>query len=478
MAADFLIRPDNKSLWFGTTNFSTYGALPNYEVSLAAQPVAPLDLGERSDDGAPVGRMGSTLENPKQTGQQPDQDAGVPGASSTYTSLGPLSHAGSPQGNAAHSGAASDLGHAAAGAPSFSAVPGAQHDTMPETASTPTGASLSPATTLQPTAAPLGDGSSSVFAVASGGLAHLGPLGITSPLHTIELTGSGLLDPALGSLHDTLGTLGTIQSTALTGVFGEVLSRTDDAVTGLTGALSNLPAVGDTLHGALGQVNLGAVQGTLQDVVQAVNTSAVGEGLQGATASLSAVTEAAQDLVSPAMTPLLEAAAIAVQTVAAAPVVQQTADALSPVTDTAQDAVAPLAEAAGDVVESAVPAPVSEAAGAVPGVSELDEVVSQQAVLTTDALTAPSANTSVNTAASDADDQPFGGTDPAGGISTLVDMVSSSEIFAVSSPDTPEPAVSVGSAIDDLIGADIVPVLDPHHDDGDLITHHDLGIGL
>lgn len=475
MAADFLIRPDNKSLWFGTTNFSTYGALPNYEVSLAAQPVAPLDLGERSDDGAPVGRMGSTLENPKQTGQQPDQDAGVPGASSTYTSLGPLSHAGSPQGNAAHSGAASDLGHAGAGAPSFSAVPGAQHDTMPETASTPTGASLSPATALQPTAAPLGDGSSSVFAVVSGGLAHLGLSGVALPLHTTNLTGSGLLDTALGSLQ---GALGTVQSTALTGVFGEVLSRTDDAVTGLTGALSNLPAVGDTLHGALGQVNLGAVQGVLQDVVQAVNTSAIGEGLQGATASLSAVTEAAQDLVSPAMTPLLEAAADAVQTVAAAPVVQQTADALSPVTDTAQDAVAPLAEAAGDVVESAVPAPVSEAAGAVPGVSELDEVVSQQAVLTTDALTAPSANTSVNTAASDADDQPFGGTDPAGGISTLVDMVSSSEIFAVSSPDTPEPAVSVGSAIDDLIGADIVPVLDPHHDDGDLITHHDLGIGL
>lgn len=187
------------------------------------------------------------------------------------------------------------------------------------------------------------------------------------------------------------------------------------------------------------------------------------------------VTSGVAAIAAPAVATIADVAApvgTALGTVAdaAAPVVA----AVTPAVDPVVDAVAPVVNAATPVVEAVADTVAPVTAAAAPATAPIVDAVQPAGVVAQPAVDA------VATVA----DEALGGSDPEGGVQTLVGMVANADAFDVIAPgnaSTDEPAPSV---IDDLIGdvSEVAPLLGDHdgaNDDDatDLFGGHG-GLGL
>ena len=155
--------------------------------------------------------------------------------------------------------------------------------------------------------------------------------------------------------------------------------------------------------------------------------------------------------------------------------------------DTVHDAVQPittLADATSAFVVDSIGSTASTADAAA------DTIVNTLATSIGATTTADALGTAVgdlaphSAAGNDVDLSGLGGTDPAAGVTTLVDMVTSDNLFDLRDAGAPETASETPSSIDQLIGesAETSPLLGDaaHHGDaadaGGSDMHHDLGI--
>lgn len=299
-------------------------------------------------------------------------------------------------------------------------------------------------------------------------------LGLASSLVAPVVAGTGHV------VGEVLAGTGEVATTAAAPVADVVLPLADDVTAGVTDTLapaivglgSTIEEAGSTLAPVTAPVLDGvapaaqAVAGAAAPLAEA-SASVVAPVAESVAQATAPVTEAAEGVVGGITAPVAAVTAPVLDT--AAPLVATAAPAVEGVEDTAapvESVVAPLVEAAAPVAEAA--APVTEAAAAVAA------PLAGIAAPLTDALASQDSGHTVVTASSPSMDvAELGGSDPAGGIETLVGMVSSGDAFELSGPTTGNVVLSTGPSIMDSLADEIA-------DGGSLLGggHHDEAAGL
>ena len=233
---------------------------------------------------------------------------------------------------------------------------------------------------------------------------------------------------------------------------------------------------------ALGAPQLVGLDAPVGDVVSAGVARA-----EDATALLDrAVTDAVPSAVEPvigAATPAIDATVGPAGLVTPASETVAAVAAALPKPEAVTEAVAaalPEAEAAVETVTAALPKPevVTEA---VSGAEAVADVVAASAVAAVDKLADTGADAPGLTATT-AGDEVLGGSDPAGGVTTLVSMVETAAVFEVGRPgEQPQAAAASGSIVDSLASDEAPGALlgdaAPADDDEDsLVTDLDNGV--
>ncbi|MEH3039201.1 MAG: hypothetical protein PGN21_03925 [Sphingomonas paucimobilis] len=427
MIADLLLRPDNRLLGGATGDFSLFGGQPTPGMTFARENAA----------------------NGHVSIAAPSANDAMSGAPA------PVSAATSPPGAPVEEipAAGIDSANAMASAPS----------TSPVTAATPN--SSAPALDdLVPTA--LSSGGLVMAGFAALGLANsipvpppaspaaapnpLAPAGASFDAPTLDqlVPTAGALTTTIAPIADVVGDLAAIAEPAMQAVADDVI---DPLATGVADLV-------DTVDPALAPI---------VDTVAPVVTG-VGETIAPVTSGVAAIVTPAVATIADVAAPVGTALGTAAD--AAGPVVA----AVTPAVDPVLDAVAPVVNAATPLADAATDTVSPVAAAVAPAIAPIVDAVQPAGVVAQPAAEAVATVTG----------EALGGSDPEGGVQTLVGMVANADAFDVIAPGAASAEELAPSVIDDLIGdaSEVAPLLGDHdgaHDDDgtDLFGGHG-GLGL
>lgn len=425
MIADLLLRPDNRLLGGATGDFSLFGGQPTPGVTFARENAA-----------------NSHVSIAAPAGNAPVQAAPATAAAATLSPAGSIDEV-----PAARNDDGGGLASAAMSSFPAATTPGSSAPTLDD---------------LVPTA--LTSGGLVTAGLSALGLAHSIP---TPSAATIEAApnplapaGGSFDAPTLDQLVPQIGTL-----TATVAPIAGAVSDLVDGATPVTQAIAD-DVVDPLANGVADAVD--AVDTVLAPVADSVApiVADVADIASPVTGGVAAVAGPAVSTIADVAAPVGTALGATVET--AAPVVA----AVTPAVDPIVDAVAPIVNAGGPVVDAVTDTVSPLATAAAPAAAPIVDAVQPAGVVAQPAAEA------VTAVAGEA----LGGSDPEGGVQTLVGMVANADAFDMIAPGSASPEEPSPSVIDDLIGdvSEVAPLLgdhdNAHDDDGpDLFGGHGLG---
>gem|GEM_PF-6070518 len=426
MIADLLLRPDNRLLGGATGDFSLFGGQPTPGVTFAR--------GHAAD-----GHV--TIPAPVADGAMSGASAPVPAAASPLSD--PVEEIPAARGD--------DVG-------AFTAA----GSVLPAAAATPDH-SASGSDGLVPTA--LSSGGLVTAGFAALGLADAIPMpppaAADAAPNPLAPSGAGFGTPTLDQLVPTAGAL-----TTTIAPIADVVSDLANAAAPVTQAVAD-DVIDPLATGAADLVDtIDPVLASAVDTVAPV-VHGVAETVAPVTSGVAAVTAPAVAAIADTAAPVGTALGATVE--ATAPLTAAVAPAVAPVID----AVAPVVHAVTPVVDAVADTVSPVTAAAAPATAPIVDAVQPAGVVSQPAVDAVAAVTG----------EALGGSDPEGGVQTLVGMVANADAFDVIAPGDAAVAEPSSSVIDDLIGdaSEVAPLLGDHdgaQDDAtDLFDGHG-GLGL